>query len=143
MSVNKKVAKQCLSLSSLLALLKLRSLWPCTITWVLAIAWRAALANRPLANYCRKDCQSNAGVSPICAVTVNYCLNMISQLPLQFVFAKFWLELVRRHSFTKNPRALTSDESFFWLTEFSFHKEAGIVSITPCRSSNEFWLICK
>ena len=29
----------------------------------------AVLANRPLANYHRKDCQSDTGVSPACAVT--------------------------------------------------------------------------
>ena len=69
MSVNKKVAKQCLSLSSLLAPLKLRSLHPCAITRVQAIAWTATLAYQPLVNYRRKDCQLDAGVSPNCAVT--------------------------------------------------------------------------
>ena len=78
MSVNKKVAKQCLSLSSLLAPLKLRSLQPCAITWVQAIAWTAALANQPLANYHRKDCQSNAGVSPICVVTLKFVLHILN-----------------------------------------------------------------
>ena len=66
MSVNKKIAKQCLSLSSVqvevpLALCCNPSTGHCLT---------AVLANGPLANYHCKDCQSDAGVSPIFAVTL-------------------------------------------------------------------------
>ena len=65
MSVNNKVVKQCLSL--------VQSPSATQVEVPLALhhnpstgrCLTAALANQPLANYFHKDCQSDAGVSPI------------------------------------------------------------------------------
>ena len=59
----------------------------------------AMLANRPLVNYSRKDCQSDDGISPICAVTLNSLIfsdkisvaikRIISRVPTFSALTKF------------------------------------------------------
>ena len=88
----------------------------------------ATLANRPLANYHHKDCQSNAGVSPNCTVTF-----LVANVGLEVDLLEWGAPLWRLVDICWNGE-------FNWWSNADLNLMCGELWLQTCVSEQNFFL---